>query len=221
MDKLKALGPGCSLTKVSACFFLRVMAILFVVFGFSLAFAQEFYRYKDDQGQTVLDTKIPVEYSAAGYDVLDSRGQLIERVAPAREISAEESALLNQSAAIQASDQILLTSYSTTDEIEAHRDRKLLGLSREVEIIESDQEVVQDELDKALIEASEFEEDEEPVPEEVSSLIASLSGTIQQLGEQLISRQNEFSETELEFNSMVERFKEIKGLREQDAAPNP
>ena len=88
-----------------------------------------------------------------------------------------------------------------------------------MEIIESDQEVVQAELDKALIEASEFEEDEESVSEEVASLITSLSDTMQQLEEQLIRRQNEMAETELEFAVMAERFKELKSM--QEAARNP
>ena len=215
MGKAQLIG----FNKVSLPLLFRVVTLCIFIFGFSLVSAQEFYRYKDDQGQTVLDTKIPAEYSIAGYDILDSRGQLIERVAPARQISAEESALLNQSAAMQANDQMLLASYSTADEIEAHKDRKLLGLSREVEIIESDQEVVQAELDKALIEASEFEEDEESVSEEVASLITSLSDTMQQLEEQLIRRQNEMAETELEFAVMAERFKELKSM--QEAARNP
>lgn len=49
---------------------------------------------------------------------------------------------------------MLLTSYSAAEEIDAHRQRKLLAIEREMSIIETDQRVVQIEIDKAELEVS-------------------------------------------------------------------
>lgn len=207
MYKSKAI----SFNTVSLSSVLRTVALCVFAFGFSLASAQEFYRYKDDQGQTVLDTKIPAEYAGAGYDILDSRGRLIEQIAPVDSLSEEELIQLNQNLARQDSDLILLASYSTVGEIEAHRDRRLTALAREVSIIKIDQESVQVELDEAMLEASELDEGEEL--EAVTDLIASLNRTMGQLQDQLVRRQNEISETELEFGAMVARFQDLKSLQ--------
>ena len=46
------------------------------------------YRYKDDQGRTVMSATVPPEIVPKGYDVLNAQGRIIETVAPA--LTAEQ-----------------------------------------------------------------------------------------------------------------------------------
>lgn len=45
--------------------------------------AAQLYRYKDDQGNYVLNQMIPAKYVSKGYDVLNDKGRVIKTVAPA------------------------------------------------------------------------------------------------------------------------------------------
>ena len=170
--------------------------------------AQDFYRYKDANGQTVLDTKIPAEYVRDGYDVLNSRGQLIERVDAMPELDPAQMAEANQSASSAAFDQMLRVSYSSVEEIEAHRQRKQLGIEREISIIESDKGVVAADLDNLMEEASEYDEAE--IPAEISQHIAELRSTLDQLDEQLIRRRDQIESLEQEYGVMVSRFTQLR-----------
>lgn len=176
----------------------------------SMVWGQEFYRYKDAEGRTVLDTKIPGQYVNAGYDVLDSSGRLVETVPPVGEEESLEAVQANQIADRALSDQVLLTSYSHVEEIEAHRVRKVEAMEREISIIETDQRVVQIEIDKALEEKADFEERDREVPVEVLELIDELRLTMVKLDEQLERRRAEIIEVDNEFTGKKDRFKQLK-----------
>ncbi len=176
----------------------------------SMVWGQEFYRYKDAEGRTVLDTKIPGQYVNSGYDVLDSSGRLVETVPPVEEEKSLEAVQANQIADRALSDQVLLSSYSRVEEIEAHRQRKVDAMEREISIIETDQRVVQIEIDKALQEKADFEEGNRDVPEEVLGLIDELRLTMAQLEEQLERRRAEIIEVENEFTGKADRFRQLK-----------
>lgn len=60
------------------------------------ATAAQLYRYKDDQGNYVLNQTIPPKYVKKGYDILNSQGRVIKTVAPAlteAQIAARDAAL--------------------------------------------------------------------------------------------------------------------------------
>ena len=172
--------------------------------------AQEFYRYKNDEGQTVMDTTVPAQYVNSGYDVLNSRGELIERVAPVKEDDPFEVAQANNLADRAAADQVLLTSYSTVDEIKAHRLRKLQAIEREISIIESDRRVVQLELEHAKTEHADLIAREREVPADLPVTIAQLETTIQSLDDQLVRRETEWEAINQEFTGKIARFEQLK-----------
>jgi hypothetical protein len=187
---------------------LKIFLLLAICMATSASWGQEFYRYKDADGQTVMDSMIPAQYVNGGYDVLNSRGQLIERVPPVQEVDSLEAAQANQIADRALSDQVLLTSYSTVEEIDAHRQRKLLAIEREMSIIETDQRVVQIEIDKAELEVSEYAAEE--VPPEVSGHLADLNSTILKLADQLARRQVDMVDIDEEVIGKMDRFRQLK-----------
>ncbi|GFZ60772.1 Methyl-accepting chemotaxis protein [Pseudomonas amygdali pv. eriobotryae] len=85
------------------------------------------YRYVDSRGVTVIDTQgVPPDYVAKGYEVLNSRGRVVQVVPPAR--TAEQ---IRQSEADKrqaAADAQLLSLYSSVDEVDRVKARKLAEL---------------------------------------------------------------------------------------------
>jgi hypothetical protein len=184
---------------------LSIVAIITLCLTTSLAaFAQELYRYRDDAGIMRMEPTIPAQYVDKGYDVLSSQGILIRRV-PAR-----ETLVTNDDTAQRAEDNSLLTSYSTVEEIAAHRDRRLLGVQRQIEIIMSDRRVITGELDKEIKSASAYRADGNPVPEEINSRIAELDVMVQSLDQQMLQRAEEKQQITEEFTARIERFQIIK-----------
>jgi len=58
--------------------------VLLLTAGLALAPAvmAEMYRFKDDQGQTVLSNTLPREARSKGYEILNNSGRVIEKVPP-------------------------------------------------------------------------------------------------------------------------------------------
>ena len=72
-----------------------VLMCCLMLWSFSASAAQ-LYRYKDDQGNYVLNHTIPPKYVKKGYDILNKQGRVIRSVAPeltAEQIAARDAAL--------------------------------------------------------------------------------------------------------------------------------
>jgi hypothetical protein len=92
-----------------------------------MAGAAELYRYVDDRGITVLSHQgVPPQHIARGYEVLNSQGRVIRVVAPAP--SAEEMKEILAERARVGSDAQLLRLYSTPEDVERARERKMAEL---------------------------------------------------------------------------------------------
>lgn len=89
--------------------------------------AVELYRYVNDKGVVVLDRQgVPPQYIGKGYQVLNDQGRVIRTVPPAP--TAEE---LRQRKAAQAqasSDAQLLRLYSSLEDVDRARERRLAEL---------------------------------------------------------------------------------------------
>jgi hypothetical protein len=86
--------------------------------------ASELYRYLSDKGVVVLDRQgVPPQYIGKGYDVLDDQGRLLRRIPPAP--TAEERERINQAKAQANSDTQLLRLYSSVEDVDRARERKL------------------------------------------------------------------------------------------------
>lgn len=192
---------------------MRGLLLTLLCLSSSIGLAQEYYRYKNTEGQTVMDTTVPAEYVNSGYDVLNSRGQFIESVPPVQEVNSLEASQANQIADRALSDQVLLSSYSTVEEIDAHRLRKLLAIEREMSNVETDQRVVQIEIDKTAAEVANYASEE--VPLDLSNLLTDLKNTMVKLADQLERRQLDLIEIEEEFVGKIDRFRQLRAEIQQ------
>ena len=92
-----------------------------------VASAVELYRYTDERGTTVLSRQgVPPEHIGRGYQVLNEQGRVIRVIPPAP--TAEELRRMQLEKARALSDVQLLRLYSTPEDVERARQRKLAEL---------------------------------------------------------------------------------------------
>jgi len=115
----------------------RSRLLIFVVVGMlvtTAASAMQLYRYKDDNGNTVMAALIPPHLVSKGYDILNAQGRLVQRIPPAlteeqireRDEAAEKKKQEELAAAKQAEeDQKLLKQYGTPDAVVSIMNRRL------------------------------------------------------------------------------------------------
>jgi len=133
----------------------RLLVMLLALTGSAAAVAANIYRYEDNQGHMVWDSKIPPEFVKNGYTILNERGQVIQVVPKALtqdEIAKQAGALaaqrLEEENAIKQAeaDSLLLRLFRSPADIERKRDEKLeqLDVQRTVltaALVKTDQEI--------------------------------------------------------------------------------
>lgn len=91
------------------------------------------YRYVDSRGVTVLDRQgVPPEYASKGYEVLNSRGRVVQVVPPpptAEQLRQAQAAKAQATADVQ-----LLRQYSSVADVDRAKTRKLAELDALVDV---------------------------------------------------------------------------------------
>jgi hypothetical protein len=164
-------------------------SLLLIMWLPALAGASELYRYLNDKGVVVLDRQgVPPQYIGKGYDVLDAQGRLLRTVPPAP--TAEERARLNK-AKLQASlDVQLLRLYSSLEDVDRARERKLNELDGAVAAARGNLQSLRTQQANFQSQAAEHERAGRTVPE---SLLVQISN----LKAEQASRLNEIARFEL------------------------
>ncbi len=86
-----------------------------------------FYRYVDAKGVTVLDRQgVPSDLISKGYEVLNDQGRVVQVVAPAPSLEERQRALADKARA--STDAQLLRLYSTPEDVDRAKARKLAEL---------------------------------------------------------------------------------------------
>jgi len=103
--------------------------------GQVVASTHTLYRYRNAEDVVVIDFSIPPEFAVNGYEVISHDGRVLEIVQPLRDLpSATERARSREQ---QRLDQFILRSYSTLEDVQQARDRRLTLLDREIEVLKS------------------------------------------------------------------------------------
>ena len=144
-----------------------------LLFGLLLpivAGATELYRYTDHQGVPVLGRQgVPPEFIGKGYEVLNDQGRVIKVVPPAP--SAEEMQRLLADKARASSDAQLLRLYSTPEDIDRARDRKLAELDGLIGVARSNLQSARTQQGNLQSQAADHERAGRAVPENLLAQI--------------------------------------------------
>ncbi len=164
------------------------------------------YRYKDENGRTVISSTVPQQASQRGYEILDNRGRVIETIAPAptpEEIAAREAeeARQHQLQLQQERDLALLKRFSHPDEAVRAMERKLQELQSFSQLKRGSIAVLANQLDSEQARAANLERSGRDIPE------ATLQ-KIQRLQNQILDIEQEITEQNAEVDKVRARFVE-------------
>ena len=199
----------------------KLLALVLALFSWSIATADNLYRYKNNEGGTVVDWHVPAKFAGRGYEVLNSLGEVIE-VVP-RQLSTSE---LNdkdlverlqrgaeaERARLAEWDRFLLLRYSTVDDIDAARDRALRELKIRLSILASNQRVARGRLETALSRLADVERRGETASEQDLAAVDALRGEIASLGRSIEEREGQVAAVTEDYARDRDRFAQLQDV---------
>lgn len=178
-----------------------------------------FFRYENAEGITVIDDNVPPQFAHKGYQVLNSAGRVVE-VVPRALTDAERKQTNNS--VIQAQlrreeqerqaryDDMLLARYSTVEDIEAARKRRLNEIKVRINLLKGNIANLKQQLEARQEEAAGLERGGQAVPEKLTGTISSLRSEIGVADGQETRFRKELTATDLRFDMDVERFRILR-----------
>lgn len=181
----------------------------------SAAFATgKLYRYHDSEGVLVINHTLPAEYAAQGYEILDQRGRLLEVVAPPQPVplvdanEGDEHRIL--SGDLEALDRMLRASYSSVEQIEAARDRRLSQIERQVDLVKATLTQTASAIGRERERAARHERAGEEVPEAIIGNLDRLRSQRDSTEHSLRIREEEFNVVGRQYAGYMERFAQLQ-----------
>lgn len=192
MSRLHALGLCLSL------------AVLTPVVQAAGASEVLFYRYVDSRGVTVLDRQgVPPEYAGKGYEVLNVNGRVIQVVPPAPSAAQIRQAEADKAQA--AADAQLLDLYSSVDEVDRVKARKLAELDALIGVAQGNIQGLAVQQRNLQAQAADLERAGRPVPQTLVDQMDDLRARQQRLHADIARYQAARAKAEADF--AVERVR--------------
>jgi len=140
----------------------------------------EMYRYVNDKGITVIDRLgVPPQYIGKGYQVLNDQGRVIREVPPAP--TAAEIEQRKADAARASSDQQLMRMYTSVEDVDRARDRKLAELDGLTSVAKGNLQSLKTQQANLQARAADQERAGRPVPEDLVAQLGNLRSDEQRL----------------------------------------
>ena len=184
---------------------------------------QELYRYRNEQGNIVVDYQVPAKYVKQGYEVINDEG-IVVRVEPPEltpEQKVERDAELKRQREAEAEaqrlrewDESLMLRYSTIEDIEAARERGLRDLRIRVSILKGNKRSLKQQVENYQGQAADLERRGIAVDVELLRTIENLQGEIASIDRAIEEREREIAQVSESFNRDIARFEELQELVE-------
>ena len=170
-----------------------------------------FYRYINEQGTKVISQTISPKYVRAGYEVVNLRGEVIKVVAASpSEAEAERVNNEKAKARLQAEHDLLLhRSYSNVGDIDAAKQRNLLELNNNINILQANLTSVKTQLKVQEQHAAATERSGRQASDDVLNNIKTLRSEEKEVSAQIKQRQQELETVTNKYDADKKRFIEI------------
>ncbi len=181
--------------------------LLLAVAGPGVASAS-LYRYIDDKGVTVLDSRVPPQFISRGYEVLDSQGR-VKLVVPAAPTAAEREAnraALEAQKAQDTADANLLRLYSSTADLERAQSRQIQQIENQITASRASIEDLQAEREELQGRAAQAERAGREVDPDVLAELAAVDSETARLQRLISRKRQEIVETNADFEQQSERL---------------
>jgi hypothetical protein len=182
----------------------------------SAAFAEtkpqvHMYRYTNSKGTVVTSNSIAPEFARKGYQIVTIGGDVLQTVPP--EPTAEDRAKAAQDAKDKLSvaqqaeeDKQLLLRYSTMDEIQFAKQRKLAEINNKIVLLNSNVSTLESQIDAEQQRAATYERNGQPVPSILLKKIDDLKKELKATNDQVASRKQELADETVRFDKETARL---------------
>jgi hypothetical protein len=177
------------------------------------------YKWVDEQGLTHYGDHIPPEYSAQEQHVINAQGIEISRLEAQRtpeQLAAEDQKKL-EAIQRQNRDRNLLNTYVSVQEIERLRDQRLTLLSDQIKVTGQFLEILNGRLKKLRVGSMRFKPYNDdpkapPMPDQFAEDLVHVGNDIHTQDQNLREKRSEEATMSKQFESDIDRFKELKGI---------
>ncbi|MNP17199.1 hypothetical protein D3C76_1096250 [compost metagenome] len=170
----------------------------------------ELYRYVNDKGVTVIDRLgVPPQYIGKGYEVLNEQGRVIRTVPPAP--TAEERARRKAEAAQASTDAQLLRLYTSVEDVDRARERKLSELDGLSSVARGNLQSVKTQQVNLQSQAAEQERAGRQVPDQLIDQLNSLKSEEKRLLQDIQHYQRLRTRTSASFEADRARLVQLLG----------
>lgn len=165
-----------------------------------------YYRYLDENGVSVLDYSIPPEYAQKGYEIVKLSGEVVKTVPPALAADPETQARIEAAARMRKSFERLSRRYSSPDEIESAKQRKLANIDTNIAILNGNISGLEAQIEQIRAEAADVERAGRAVPEAHLQKLANTRAELASAKELLIVRKKEYDDAAARFDEDMEIY---------------
>lgn len=188
--------------------FAKLLVLLTAVLGAGALSATELYRYVNDQGVVVLDRLgVPPAYVGKGYEVLNEQGRVIRVVPPAP--SPEEMKRILAERARASSDMQLLRLYSTPEDVDHAKERKLAELDGLISVAKGNLLSLRTQQANLQAQAAEHERVGREVPDHLIAQIENLKSEQANLRRNIASYEDVRGQSAASFDADRDRLREL------------
>jgi hypothetical protein len=201
----------------------QILACALMLCLTSLVEAKQLYRYRNAEGNVVVDYQVPVESIGGGYEVLNNEGMVInvvpraltpeERVLEDVENMREQEARMEQER-LQQWDESLMLRYSTVNDIEDARRRALGDLQIRMSILKGNRRALKQNVENYQTQAANMERSGMAVDVERLRAIETLQNEIVSTERDIKDRRREIAELETAYDADIERFEMLRDVVE-------
>ncbi|BFM22229.1 hypothetical protein [Gilvimarinus japonicus] len=169
------------------------------------------FRYKNADGNLVVQQSIPPDAAARGYDIITSTGRILKTVkaSPKGADAVRAAERMRREAELAEWDARLKRRFSTVKDIESAKQRSLTELRGNLSILRANLSGVTSQLEEQQRRAGIMERNGRPVSDTLKTNIAALEAELVEIHKQIEQRGQTLEGAAAKFDKDIERFKEI------------
>ncbi|MBB4867248.1 hypothetical protein HNP46_006159 [Pseudomonas nitritireducens] len=197
------------MTKQGAFHYKALLGLLGILLAGQVGAAGvEMYRYVNDKGITVIDRLgVPPQYIGKGYQVLNDQGRVVREVPPAP--TAAEIEQRKADAARASSDQQLMRMYTSVEDVDRARDRKLAELDGLASVARGNLQSLKTQQANLQARAADQERAGRQVPDDLVAQLGNLREDEQRLQQDIARYQQLRTQAQDSFAADRARFAQI------------
>lgn len=166
------------------------------------------YRFRDDNGNLMINSVLPEQAIQSGYEVIDDRGRVLQVVEPA--IPEAERKRMQQQMRLQQQDAQLKRLYPTPKDAERARDRQISSLRLGIDYARGIIVQLDIKLADEVAKAAAAERAGKPVAEVVQGNIELYTRQIREQEEKIVALEQDIELVNEDFAPIIKRLREIE-----------